>query len=253
MGIDINIDGARGGGWRCGGASGEPEPPVGDARERAEDAYDTAFIAFEDEYAAFISLHDDGYGVNGSVTTTRNAVPIRGIQRERLSPTEFYDAVGRTDLAADYQSARRKKLVVGGVSLGAFTAGLVMFGIGMSKVGDGYDVDLNCSQFGPTLDNPSWDAYDECRAEESRLMDQADAKATKWFIGGGVAIVGGLVFGAIYRHLDPHPVSESERRLLAYDHNERLRRELRLPRKREVSLSPFISAEGGGLMAVGRF
>ena len=68
-----------------------------------------------------------------------------------------------------------------------------------------------------------------------------------------MAFVGSLVFAGIYHSIDPHPVSESERRMLAHDHNQRLRRELRLPRRRALSLTPFVAGEGGGLMAVGSF
>lgn len=240
-----------------GGANAaEAQPSVAaeeESRDRAENAYDTAFITFEDEYSAFISMRRFGDQVSGSITTTRNAVPIRGIQRERLSPLEFYEGVGRSDLAVEYQRGRRKQLMVGGLSFGALVASGVLLGVGMSKAGDGYSIDLDCQRYAPTLSDPSWVRYDACRAEEERQQDRENGKATKWFVGAGVAFVGALAFGAIYRHMDPHPVSESERRVLAHDHNERLRRELRLPRRRSVSITPFMAADGGGLMAAGTF
>lgn len=238
-------------------AEAQPSASAADeteARERAEDAYERAFIVFEDEYAALISLRDHGYAIHGTVTTTRNAVPIRGIQRERLSPIEFYEGVGRADLAAEYQAGRRKKLVVGGISVGSAVAGVVLFGVGMSKMSDAFSVDLNCSQYAPTIDDLSWAAYDACRAEENRQSDRASGTAMRWFAGGGAAFLGAIALGALYRYLDPHPVSESERRVMAHDHNARLRQELRLPRKRrDVSVTPFVTGDGGGFLATGRF
>ena len=231
-------------GSRVAEAQPSAAPAEDDARDRDEAAYDTAFIVFEDEYAAHISVQHYDHASYGSVTTTRNAVPIRGIQRERLSPVGFYDAIGRADLATEYQSGRRKQLVVGGVSVGAFVGSLVLGGIAFSKVvsGPAYP---DCDVFSPT-----WDA---CIEAEDRREDARNKEAKDWAIGAGVAFIGGLAFGAIYRFMDPHPVSESERRMLAHDHNERLRRDLRLPRRRELSLAPFVAGEGGGLMAVGSF
>jgi hypothetical protein len=215
-----------------------------EARERAEAAYDTAFILFEDEHAAHIEVRDYGYRMTGTVRTVRSAVPIRGIQRERLAPVDFYDAVGRGDLAGEFQSQQRKRLVIGGVSAGTFGLSVVFAGIAMAKVMTGPDF-TECDVFSPT-----WQA---CNADVDRRARINDLQARNWGIGAGVAFVGSLVFAAIYRTIDPHPVSESERRMLAHDHNERLRRELRLPRKRPVSLSPFVSSEGGGVMAAGTF
>jgi hypothetical protein len=133
---------------------------------------------------------------------------------------------------------------VGGASVGSFGLSVLFAGVAFSKVfgGPAYE---NCDVF-----SPDWEA---CTAAEERRQAAKEAEAGKWAIGAGVALVGALALGAIYRHMDAHPVSESERRMLAHDHNERLRRELRLPRRREVSLSPFVSSEGGGLMAVGTF
>lgn len=226
----------------------------GEERDRAEVAYETAFILFEDEYAAQIDMRRLGPSVRGSVTITREAVPIRGIQRERLSPVAFYVAVGRADLAAEYRRGRRKKLVVGGASLGAVVTSGVLLGVGMLKMVDAQSIDLNCSQFAPTIDDPSWTAYDACSSEEDRQIDRATGKAGNWLIGSGVAIVGAFALGAIYGSMDPHPVSEADRRMLANDHNARIRRNLRLPRRRpDVSLAPFVSAEAAGFMAIGRF
>lgn len=223
----------------------ENEAPVDEARERAEDAYDRAFILFEDEYATVVSLHDHGYGITGSITTTRSAVPIRGVQRDRLSPIEFYEGVGRSDLAAEYQSGRRKKLVVGGASAGSFGLSVLFAGVAVSKMFGALAYE-NCDIF-----SPEWEA---CTAAEDRRQAAREAEPRKWAIGAGVALVGAFALGAIYRRMDAHPVSESERRLLAHDHNQRLRRELRLPRKRrDVSVSPFVTGEGGGVMAVGSF
>lgn len=215
-----------------------------EARDRAEGAYDTAFIVFEDEYATHIDVRDYGHRLTGTVRTVRNAVPIRGLQRERLAPVDFYDTVGRPDLAGEYQRERRMQRVVGGVSAGTFGLSLVFAGIAMMKVMTGPDFTA-CDIFSPT-----WEA---CNADVDRRARINSIEARNWAIGAGVAFVGSLVFAGIYRSIDPHPVSESERRVLAHDHNERLRRELRLPRKRPVSLSPFVTSESGGLMAVGTF
>ncbi|HUQ06542.1 MAG TPA: hypothetical protein VM261_28760 [Kofleriaceae bacterium] len=233
----------------AGTAAAQPSAPLDDeARDRSEAAYETAFIVFEDEYAAYIRMEHWGDYTHGTVTPVRNAVPIRGVQRERLSPVEFYDAVGRDDLASDYQSGRRKQLVVGGVSLGAFGLSATFGTIAMVKWMSGPDF-TECDIFSPT-----WEA---CNADVDRRARINDAQARNWAIGAGVALVGGVVLGAIFRSIDPHPVSESERRMLAHDHNERLRRELRLPRRRPatptVSVTPFVDGDAAGLSAVGRF
>jgi hypothetical protein len=226
-------------------AAAQPsEPPQGEARERAEDAYDAAFIVFEDEYAAYINIRHDDYASYGTVTTVRRAVPIRGIQRERLAPIEFYSAVGRTDLAEAYHGRQRTKAIVGGASAGAFVLTIVLSGVAMSKVmaDTGWD---NCDVFSPT-----WDA---CLAESDRRERENNRQARNWAIGAGASLVGSLALAAIWRGMDPQPVTENERRLLAHDYNERLRHQLRLPRRRPVSVTPFASSDGGGVMAVGTF
>ena len=133
------------------GAEAQPSAPPAeeDARDRAEAAYDTGFIMFEDEYVAHISVQHDDHASYGSVTTTRSAVPIRGIQRERLRPVDFYEAIGRADLAAEYQSGRRKQLVVGGVAAGSFGLSLVFAGIAMTRMSWGPDWE-RCDVFSPT-------------------------------------------------------------------------------------------------------
>jgi len=216
--------------------------------ERAEAAYDTQFIAFEDEYGVEVVVHGYGNTAMGQARYTRNAVPLRGVQRERLSPVEFYDAVGQPSLGSAYRSRSRRRTAVGAVSLGGLVTSGVLAGFAIAAL-PGIEFD-HCDVFAP--------GYQACLAAyqvaEDRRVADANTRVRNYGIAAGVTLLGSLVVAGIYRSMDPHPVSESARRLMAHDHNERLRRELGLRRRRaEVSLRPYVLGDGAGVIAAGQF
>lgn len=188
-----------------------------DAQPRDRQAeFDTSFIAFEDEYSAVYSATRTGNYVYGSARIYSRAVPLRGVQRERLSPENFYLIVGRADLADAYnrRSRKRKILMIGG-TLTAVGGAVLLGAAGVTEM--------------------------EGSSEDAAKL--AIAGTTAFLLGGVVAYVGIMTY--------PHPVGESEQRLMAYEYNRRLRKQLRLPGG--TSVVPFATTDGGGVLAVGRF
>ena len=145
---------------------------------------------------------------------------------------EFYDAVGRADLAA---SVRRRRS--GGVT--ALVVGGIL---------------VNAAFLYPLLNScdGSFDEVDSCF--ESR-----------WLTALGVAAAGFAVGGVgLYHVIRRDPLDPPERVGLAREYNGRLRRELGLPQEVgqidradrafvSLGLAPFVGENGGGMSLVGRF
>lgn len=127
--------------------------------------------------------------------------PYEGSMQRRLSMPEFFEKVGRPDLAARYvtRASVRDALTVGGaavVVLGLVTAGAL-------------------------LDARSGDCLtSSCSATHS---DQVAAALAG---GGGALLGGGLIAGGLL--VDPMPVGDQEARDLARDHNQKLKASLGL-------------------------
>jgi hypothetical protein len=170
-------------------------------------------------FAEGVSVHP----YTGRVTGTWSIL-YRGKYLEPIEWEDFYETVGRKDLADRYNSgvAVRTGLVIGGIVVGLAGAGLMF--IPLRSAGD----------------------------------DQQFEEDMKWmYIGGGVLLAGAVValVGAYY---DPQPVGASEARRLADEYNKRLMKDLGLTpgdvpapapaQQPAVGLSPFVAPGGGGLM-----
>ena len=185
------------------------------AQSGALEEYQRSYLWF----AEGVSVHP----YTGRVVSTWSIL-YRGKYLEPIEWVDFYETVGRKDLADQYKSgvAVRTGLLIGGIVVGLAGAG-VMF-IPLRSTGD----------------------------------DQQFEEDMKWmYIGGGVMLAGAVValVGAYY---DPQPAGASEARRLADEYNQRLMKELGLtpgdvpapaPAKQPaVGLSPFAIPGGGGLM-----
>jgi hypothetical protein len=224
-----------------------PAPPAADTakavkqvidEERADRASEYRFrqeaITFGDEVAVF---------TDGKTTSVRHeAVAYQGDMHRKLEPREFYELVGRADLADAYD--RRTAIAWGGLIGGgvvAMTGGLL---------------------WAKNL-NPSNDC-DPLASDYMQCSDRADANAAPVRTAGmamfAVGSVGALV--GIYYIYHRHPVSDSERYELAASHNAELRAQYGLPTARlhrprttdrSFVIAPYASSDAGGFAIAGRF
>ncbi len=191
------------------------------ARADAESLYRQEAISFGED----IVISGNRYGVS----TSRHWVAYQGEPAVRLDAEQFYRTVERPDLLERYQSRRRWAIgtIVGGSA--ASVVGLVwMLGsVGGSTSADG-------SYESPSLAGP----------------------LTLTIAGATVATIGAVLA------MRMHPVSESEAIQLGVQHNKSLRAKYGLPvagtpgasaNVRDVAVSPYAGAGGGGLAVSGRF
>lgn len=155
----------------------------------------------------------------------------QGRHKKALSPVEFYEVVGRDDLAAQYRKTRRLSIIAG-VGTSALMLGT---GVGLMVAGDPVD------------------------------------SLGVWAVGLGLTISSGgmgFVVGSLF---EPHPLEPYERHEIAEDYNLRLLDELGLDEEElpeedgdplwveDFGINPFVerqpdgSTTGGGLAIGGRF
>jgi hypothetical protein len=201
-----------------------------------------------DAAAAKAEFNDNFVWVDGFTVVNGYGMPIasgaiayQGIERRPLNGASFYTAVGRDDLASRYRSRRNTKIgfIVGGT---AVAIGAILY------AASGLDCEYPDFPSTPAEDA----AYERCEDDGmSRLQ---------W--GLGISLVGSLA-STIALFVPSHPVPVSTRRQLAIEHNEGLRTRLGLdseytPRLlrspiRDVNVTPYAAAGGGGLVLQGRF
>jgi len=204
------------------------------AREGAEYKFRQEAISFGDE----IAVISDGK----SISTVRNVVAYQGDIKRKLAGRDFYETVGREDLAEAYDSRRTKAY------LGLFGGAAVMVGgtalFATNAFGAG-----NCDFFS--------DTYDQCKADYT-------AQHRPYAVAGAMLAIGGTIGMGIgaYLFYHRHPISNSEIYDLGAQYNAQLRQkyglpvsQLRKPRKSERSfvVSPSLLGDGGGLSVMGRF
>jgi hypothetical protein len=204
------------------------------ARDDAEYKFRQEAISFGSELAMWS---------NGKTTAVGSiTVAYQGDMKRRLKATEFYNLVGRADLAESYD--RRVAIgwtgiIGGGVAslAGAYLYAEHAFGIS------------DCDFSSPN--------YDACEAD-------FEAQGAPYKTAGMVLMGGGLVamFVGMYYWYNRNPVDESEVYSLAAEHNSKLRTKyglptasLRKPRKSDHSfaVTPALLGDGGGLSVMGRF
>lgn len=151
-------------------------------------------------------------------------VPYQGEMHRAIDGPEFYEIVGRPDLAESYRRNRRRARIYAFGGLGAALGGIVMFAIG--------------------------------HANENGIGDQVLE------YGGLALVVGGLgvsLYG-FYLDVNPDPTSKQERYDLAAEYNAKLRKKYGLPvssraprHHAEVAVAPYLVGDSAGLVLSGRF
>jgi hypothetical protein len=158
-----------------------------------------------------------------TVSMTRRWHATQGPLRIQLEPETFYTLVERPDLRAAFKTRRW-------IRYGAYGACVVGL-VGAMAIAQ--------------------------HAEQLPERDQGPWKAP--FAASLVAMSAGF-FVALYLELRPHPISENEAKVLAHEHNQKLRRGLGLPTARrsqarglKLAWTPYATENGGGLVLGGRF
>lgn len=164
---------------------------------------------------------------------------LRGELDEELTPTEFYDLVGRADLADRYRTRRNVAiggLVVGGASVVLATALVIKGG----------SITANTAPCEPLFTVDTIPSYNACVENAERVRDDG---RRPYFTSGAIAAgvgVTSLIVGAVVWKLR-HPVSENEAKVLADDYNARLRK------KHGLSMTTYVEPTGGGFALAGSF
>jgi hypothetical protein len=191
-----------------------PAAPTLGAAE-AQDAYERRFLAFEDFTLVNVRT---GAQVGGGANI------VQGRYKRPVEPGEFYDLVGRQDLATTYRERNGTRT---GLFVGAGALGLLSLPVGMGMAA------LNRDLFVPGL------------------------------VTGMVGLTAGvgLFFAAVL--MNPNPSELHEMREMADVHNRKLRQELGLQEEPErqqertvqptVQLMPFVGPSQAGLALGGRF
>ncbi len=173
--------------------------------EDARDKFDEEFIWFAD----YVGVNNQTGAVMGSWTET-----YQGKYKKPLQGEAFYHAVGRPDLAEDYNSNQKRHFV----GLGVAAVGVVgLVGFGMLAL-------LNSV---PTSD------FDPVTLEET----EREKDVTTPLILSGASL-GVLIAGILVLPSSVHPVELSEAKKLADEQNKKLRRELDLPENYMPFASP---------------
>jgi hypothetical protein len=176
----------------------------------AQERYDREFVWFEEWV---------GVSAQSGAVVAAWTVPYQGKYRKQIDGPEFYEIVGRPDLADEYRGTRnlRTGLMIGG---GVLTLGGL--GVAMSSL------------------------FKDCDLDDTACEDSV----TNMLIAGGVAGGVGLIGTYIAMAINPHPVEPAEARRLADEYNQRLKKELGLA-ARDVDAGPQLRAglaafPGGG-------
>jgi hypothetical protein len=167
---------------------------------------------------------------------TRQWQVFRGRRTQELESPEFYQMVGRDDLASAY--TRRRYLMYG-----AFITGGVAFGTAAAL----------------TVINES--DYEPCNMIEGpgglTCVNQHHRSIAPVLIALGVGIVGVGVGTYLYR--SPQPIDENDAKALADAYNRQLRGKLGLaavadrPRLRDVTIAPYAGGAASGVTVAARF
>jgi hypothetical protein len=194
----------------------------------AKEEYETRAIWFQDMAAISVNT--------GAVVQTWS-LPLKGKYREPLDGVEFYEYLGRADLAAQY---RRRNIGRWGLMIGGTAVALAgsYWGIeGMNNETDECDY---------------YSSYDNSCV----IYKQDSTQMYTGFAAAGVGYAAALVG---YFLINPHPIKAPEARRLADEFNKAVREELGLSEEEvaravipsepevEVAVAPAIGPSGGAL------
>ena len=161
---------------------------------------------------------------------------FRGRVDQELDALEFYQQIGRDDLAHAYQ--RRRALMIGGL----VASGLAFITAAVLNVRNRPDLG-SCNGL-------QGQAFDSC-------VDMHTTALSPMIIAAGSGMAA-MAF-SIYFYRNPHPIDENDAKALADAYNQQLRRELGLPvaiRRPilgDVTLRPYVAEHDAGLALAGRF
>ena len=159
---------------------------------------------------------------------SRWSVPKQGTAGYDLKGVQFYEALGRDDLATRYRKRNRLRW---GLGLGSAAVGTGVMFWGLSVY-----VSAESSAFDT-----------EVSAEEQRK----ETVGMSMMVGGAVVAGAGALFIGLFRS---HPVSANEARRLADDYNRELRKRLGIPESMaSLRLRAGLARGGGQLSLSGRF
>jgi len=196
-------------------ATPAPSPSAGDdraeQRELAELKYRRRAIRFGEALAI---------SANGTTTSVSRAWTIhQGDLDEELKPVDFYQAMGRPDLAAQYTSRRHHAI-----------GGFIVSGVGV------------LAELSVLI--------------TSHDKDTSFSIAT--LVVANLAIFGGAFYGIHYSN-NLHPIEENDAKAMADAYNQRLRRELglpvvtRRPLLHDMTVTPYLASNQSGLAMTARF
>jgi hypothetical protein len=168
---------------------------VSTAAAEAQEKYDREFVWFENWAAV---------SANSGVVMSTWSVPYQGKYKKNIDGPEFYEVVGRHDLAEEYRSSDHWKTgwMIGG---GVLTLGGAALMVTSLMTMGGCDIDDT--------------------ACEDSSMNQ--------LIAGSAAMVGGGIGFLVSAAINPHPVDLAEARRLADEHNQKLKKDLGLAARDE--------------------
>jgi hypothetical protein len=219
-----------------------PTPAAPPADPQAE--WDHHFLSFEDWVA---------YNVHTGAIINAWSKPVEGKYRKPISYADFYERVGRADLADRYRTRRNVKIGLGVVGALAMLGGFIAIGVQFKANSDAFDSCVDNHVFGPgTAGN--------C------MLNSA---GNDGYIAGGVLLGAGFIgiLAAIITPVQPAPPYEA--REMADQYNKKLRDELGLdrpapaatppstpattPASTTFTLAPSVDAKGAGLRLAVRF
>jgi hypothetical protein len=225
-------------------AATPPVPPAPPADPQAE--WDHHFLSFEDWVA---------YNVHTGAIVNAWSKPVEGKYRRPLAYGEFYERVGRGDLADRYRTRRNVKIGLGVVGALAMLGGFIAIGVQFKANSDAFDGCVDNHVFG------------NISAGNCSLNGGNDG-----YIAGGVLLGAGFI-GILAAIITPvQPAQPYEARELADQYNQKLRNQLGLDRPAPAppastpepttapattpttfTLAPSVDPKGAGLRLAVRF
>jgi hypothetical protein len=148
-------------------------------------------------------------------------VPVIGPEKRPLTGKSLYDALGRHDLAEEYERRLAAKRIM---SVGSTLLLISGIAVGISAF-----------------------TIHGCAPGDVKCFDDRDAQLRERFYWSGGLVLGGAVLGISSSAYSPHPVSRDELVSLIREHNEKIRSQPGL------RFGAMAVPGGGGLSLAGAF